>query len=170
MCPLLKREERHSIFLLHLIHLPRFLSFLSFSHTSFLSPAPRMNVSLFQIPAPGLHTPICLQMLLFTVSPTVCVCVCARACVCVTMRVGEWDCWIPNSRKCCTCGKKACRTSEAKCISSEPDYQSSLVSLGLFPKLRSNIHVCANYIHCHEQQPDSRDQVTFIYVWMRVKW
>lgn len=85
MCPLLKREGRHSIFLLHLIHLPQFLSCLSLSHTSFLSLAPRMNVSLFQIPA-GLHTPICLQMLLFTVYSTVCVCVCVvlhALCVCV---------------------------------------------------------------------------------------
>lgn len=107
MCPLLKREGRHSIFLLHLIHLPRFLSCLSFPHTSFLSPAPRMNVALFQIPAPGLHTPICLQMLLFTVYLTVCVCVCVAlyagcvcVSVCVTIHVGDLDCWILNSRKC----------------------------------------------------------------------
>lgn len=99
MCPLLKREGRYSIFLLHLIHLPRFLSCLSFAHTSFLSPAPRMNVALFQTPAPGLHTPICLQMLLFTVYLTVCefVCgttcwVCVRITVCVTIHVGDLDC------------------------------------------------------------------------------
>lgn len=38
MCSLLKGEGRHCIFPLHLIHLPRLLSCLSLSHTSFLSP------------------------------------------------------------------------------------------------------------------------------------
>ncbi len=51
-------------------------------------PGSSMNVSLFQIPAAGLHTPICLQMLLFTVQLTVSVCVCVcvvlcAECVCV---------------------------------------------------------------------------------------
>lgn len=95
MCPLLKGEERHSIFPLHLIHLLGFsLGAVRLSHILPLPSSANECASVSDRCFGATHTHLSAD-------------VTAHCSLCVSVSVGDGLCWIVNGRKCCTSSEQS---------------------------------------------------------------